>query len=227
MNVLTKTAVDRSIESVRKDVVSSFDSKLRLVTCKLEEKIQKLENKLSLFGEQRDTLATSGHRRLADLSDEVAELKTSICSISQQMAESRMSNVQQQIIDEISDRERRACNIIVVGLATEEANHHSQQRRVKEMLVSIGVANSGDLQMIRLRPNLLLVKLESKQTRDLVLKMSRKLRTSSSYKSVYVNPDLTPTQRQENRKRREQQRHDLQTVRSTTQLERQRQATEL
>ena len=65
------------------------------------------------------------------------------------------------------------------------------------------------------KPRLLLITLEDISIKRSILKQATKLRNSSKWNEVFISPDLTPKERQTNKKLREELRNRKQAGRKT------------
>ncbi len=113
------------------------------------------------------------------------------------------------IYKEIEDRARRKENLIFSGIpetlnGSLEDRKVADQEYVERILMNLSIADDGVITRIHRigrsvddKPRLLLVKCMNEEIKLDVLRNAKKLRNLETYKTIYVNPDLTLAQRQE------------------------------
>ena len=112
------------------------------------------------------------------------------------------------IVDEYVDRERRKCNLLVHNLPESEGN----DIKVFSGLVNkeFGIASPNITKAIQLgktnpeKPQPLLVTFRDISSKRNILKHATKLQNSSSWSKVFISPDLTPKEREVNKRLREE-----------------------
>ena len=109
---------------------------------------------------------------------------------------------------ENNERARREKNVIILGLPVSTANDlvqriDEEKEMVEKMFSSIGMVSVIVKRVIRLRQKEqngtqrvapVVVELENKETRNLVLKASKDLARVNEFKTIYVNADLTESE---------------------------------
>ena len=128
-----------------------------------------------------------------------------------------------QYMDEQKERERRSCNLILHNIPEstsddpEERKQHDSSK-VEEVLDYLDIASSQEneaLKPIRLgrktdgdKPRLMRVTVESTVIKKDVLSKARSLRNSrdENLSKVFISPDLTPKEREVNKKLRDELR---------------------
>lgn len=111
------------------------------------------------------------------------------------------------VMDEVDERRRRDNNIVIFGLAertfgTLDERKESDAQNVVRLHSALGLSHVKAVSFHRLgranaeakRP--LLVKFETINDRNLVLRHSSSLRTNSEFRRVFVHPDLTRMQQE-------------------------------
>ena len=112
------------------------------------------------------------------------------------------------------DKERRKLNVVVHNLP-ETAPTADQSREkgdlqkfsaiIKENLKLIIRASKCRVgKMLEDRPRLLVITLENMETKMELLRMSSELRNFTEWRNLYINPDLTPAEREANRQLRQE-----------------------
>ena len=123
------------------------------------------------------------------------------------------------IVDEYVERERCKCNLLIHNFPENISpdNDHSCANDIKNFsnLVNreFNINDPKIVKAVRLRqtnpekPRLLLITLKDISFKRSILKQATKLRNSSKWNKVFISPDLTPKQRQTNKKLREELRN--------------------
>jgi hypothetical protein len=126
-----------------------------------------------------------------------------------------------KILDEYADRERRKVNIIIHNLP-ESAKEKLQDRneddikRINEMIEhGTGVSDVKITKLIRLggrgqnqqsKPRLILATLDSPDRRRVILAAAKMLRPTDDWANIYISADLTPSEREKEKKLRQELR---------------------
>lgn len=137
--------------------------------------------------------------------------------------EEDMSRMTTSVLEELNDQHRRSRNLIISGvpeLATgsaedrKEADTNTVKRILDELVecdddVVVHAHRVGKITNGRNR--ILRVVLRDEYSEYRVLKIARQLKTSKSFKDIFINPDLTLAQRQEGKRLRNEfkRRKDL------------------
>ena len=116
-------------------------------------------------------------------------------------------------VDEFVDRERRKMNLMIYNLPESDKQTNIERRNNdaavfcniirEEFKLNIKVASTtrlGRFDASRNRP--LLVTLEDMETKREILGHAKELRQSESWGNIYISPDLTPTERERDKKLR-------------------------
>ena len=121
------------------------------------------------------------------------------------------SSVAINIADELSERNKRKCNIVVYNLPEPPTtNSQSDTNCFLDICHGSLDLNVEVIKSIRLgqkqtsRPRSLLLKLSNEASRNQVLSQAPKLRFSSTWNQIYTQPDMTPTEREAYRKLQEE-----------------------
>lgn len=154
------------------------------------------------------------------LQNEIVELKTA-GGLSGRTASTLTLLDHEKVIQEITERQKRSCNIIIYGCKENVADTKDEQIRkdtgfVGELLASMGVQGA-ELVPIRLgkfetrdakiRP--IKIKLASESTVTKILRNSRNLKSSDRWRQIYVFHDRTPMQLEIHRNARDELKRRL------------------
>ncbi|KAK9751446.1 hypothetical protein QE152_g4999 [Popillia japonica] len=144
---------------------------------------------------------------IVQLQDDVRELK-SINSLRTADVTTSKSCDLEEIIAEISDRERRKCNLIIFGIEEQDFNKPRTNRIEGDKTIVTEILNSlhnvelsnvapvrlGKYQQAKKRP--IKITLPSEQDVHAIIKNTKKLSQSRVFQNVVVNTDRTPKQLQ-------------------------------
>ena len=121
------------------------------------------------------------------------------------------SSVAINVADELSERNKRKCNVVVHNLPEPSAATNESDTSCfadicrRELGLKIEITKSIRLgQKQNSKPRSLLIKLSSEALRNKVLSLAPKLRFSSTWYQIYIQPDMTPTEREAYRKLQEE-----------------------
>ena len=128
---------------------------------------------------------------------------------------SETTNAMSRVFDSFIDKERRKLNVVVHNLPEQDGSTVSE-RMEKDQLLFKEVIKEGMNLIIKPtkafrvgkkvddRPRLLIVTLDSTDTKAEVLKMAPQLRHLSEWKKIFVTPDLSKKEREEGKRLREE-----------------------
>ena len=164
-------------------------------------KLQSVENK---FSEKINNI--EANCKLLELHNAVKDTHTDSATVPSPKAAQTLSPV--VAIDEYLDRERRKCNLIVYNLQESSASTPASDRisddkkSFSHLLTSeFKIDNIEFLKCIRLgksaenRSRPLLISVSDIATKNNILGKATKLRKSTQYGDVYINPDRTKKER--------------------------------
>ena len=128
--------------------------------------------------------------------------------------EENMVKTSTVILEEINDRDRRRKNLVISGIAESTSGSIEEKNRDKErvncLLKELSIDGDEILRRIHRigkqvegRDRLLRVVCCDEESKIGVLRQAKLLR-NTSFKKVYINPDLTKTQREERKRLREE-----------------------
>ena len=124
-----------------------------------------------------------------------------------------------KILDEYTDRERRKANIVIHNLpeSTEEQRTdklYDDTKRVNDLIQEgVDVPGVKVTRLIRLggrgqnqqdKPRLILATLDCPDRRRAILATARMLRHTEEWSNIYISPDVTPAERQKDKKLRDE-----------------------
>ena len=121
------------------------------------------------------------------------------------------------ITQEVEDRNRRRHNLIVSGIPEEEQGSVQERREADRSKIGTLMNDLDDDwddddiahvhrigNNVSKGPRLIRVICQKKTVRNDVLRQAKKLRNHPAHKHVYINPDLTVSQRAENKRLRDE-----------------------
>lgn len=121
------------------------------------------------------------------------------------------SSVAINVADELSERNKRKCNVVVHNLpepstATNDTDINCFADICRgELGIELNITKSIRLgQKVNSKPRSVLVKLNNEASRNKLLSLAPKLRFSSTWYQLYIQPDMTPTEREAYRKLQEE-----------------------
>ena len=122
--------------------------------------------------------------------------------------------VRQEVSGEMKEREERDANVVFYGVPEQdepdaESRREKEKKTVQEIIAATG-ADAEDAAVVKFRlgrwetardkPRPLLVRIEDEEKRARLMSNARKLGATARWKTVFINRDLTWTQREEARK---------------------------
>ena len=193
-----ETKLAKSIERVVRSTMAAFKSSFESEINALAEKVKDLDSRVShlewnMSSARNDTSPSECHKELKDMQSQINQI-------------TEVMNTQQWIL-ELKEREKRANNLVVVGLNEDEENEDiptllSEFLCTKMKLTSVNITQArrlGKKARENNKPRPILMTLGSHLDKTTVTANRSKL----SGTRVYINNDLTKEQRQTERKLRE------------------------
>jgi len=121
------------------------------------------------------------------------------------------TSVAVNVADEISERDKRKCNLIIHGLPEEPLDsHHTDADTFLELCkvsfdLDINITKAVRLgQKLNEKTRSLLVKVDNEESQKQILALAPKLRFSKTWSKVYIQPDMSPKEREAHKKLYEQ-----------------------
>jgi hypothetical protein len=117
---------------------------------------------------------------------------------------------QEDILRETQDRYRRRKHLIVAGLPESPSGSIDDRKmydnkKIIAIMSEIGLPDFKPKEIMRIgkfgsqRPRLLRIKCKNVETKMSILRLAKNLRKSADFPNIYINPDLTRTQREKDK----------------------------
>ena len=190
------------IRGVIKEELNTFKRELRV---EMKEELRgELSAMLSkLLKEEMSVL----RQQITEQKKEIEDLKVNITT--------RTNDLSESVMNEISLRHRKRDFLIVTGLSESTSGSLEERKRHDSNLIDeiVTVLKCDDFKpedvtrigkISSTRPRLLRLKCTDSNARKILLVKSKELTRSQKFKQVYINPDLTHSQRERNRELREE-----------------------
>ena len=116
-------------------------------------------------------------------------------------------NMQEQVF-EAMEREKRRLNIVIMGV--KEGTEDKDKEMVMELMKVLGLEDADEVQVmgrigkVGVKPRLIRIKLVNWENRRKVMLRAKQLKDSLGFEHVYICPDLTRKQQEEDKKLRDQ-----------------------
>ena len=111
------------------------------------------------------------------------------------------------VVDEMSERGKSKCNLIVHNLSEEPLdNQYTDKDTFSKLCRSSFDLNINIVKVVRLgqksntKPRSLLIKVSDEETHKQILACAPKLRFSDTWSQVYIQPDMSPKEREAHKK---------------------------
>ena len=156
---------------------------------------------------------------VADLNAQLKELSSSLVALNKKYSDLQCEfrDKEEELYNEIQERHRRRKCIVISGLPEPVAGSPDERKAEdKDAILRVAQSCGADLSNMKelsrigkingSRPRLLLVKCKDTRQKFDVLRLSKNLRKNSNFRNVYINPDLTVTERNRDRQLREELR---------------------
>ena len=180
-------------------------SKTEILTT-LKNEVEKLNDVVSSLTVKVDLLAVK-NAELENRCQKLEDQSRNISSIKDLRSET------EDLLYEIEERQKRRKHLIVAGLpecsnGTLEERAAKDEETLRELSRGIGLENFDVEEVRRIgrisssKPRLLRVKCYDNESKIAMLRKARSLRHLPQYSKVYINPDLTLFQREQNKQLR-------------------------
>lgn len=200
---MTNTPNQRSMRSTSNQNMQATLLEIKtLIEKSKKDMLQVLEDKIDNQTKMIDCLV----QRVDELTKVNSSLKKK-----NQILEEKMENLSSSLMEEIEDRNRRKRNVIISGIP-EQGNGDADERKkadmknVEELMQQLSLCEYKNT-IIRTnrigKPGkdagnrLLIVTFRDQDVQQDVIRKAKQLRNMAAYRKTFINPDLTPTQRNE------------------------------
>ena len=151
---------------------------------------------------------------LAELTKRVDMIDNRTTALEKKFSE--LEDDRESLLAEIEERGRRRPNLIISGIAervdgTLEERKQWDKSHVEEIFKDLGELNNDHISHIfrignlnSKRPRLLRIVCSDIKTKSAVLLRAKTLRSMPQHENVYINPDMTPMQQEQNKRLREE-----------------------
>ena len=192
-----KTLIDSSKQEIL-NTIRLEHAKLNDVIASLLLKIDHLEKKNAEM-EERCSQLEDANRKLLNKADDGGKIEEKLTSV----------------YDEYEDRKSRESNLIISGIEEEtegtvDERRSKDEKKLKKVLNFLNIEEESCMNVSRIgkpsdngKPRLLRVKMRNLELKRRTLVSSKKLRSSESYRQVYINPDYTKKEQEAQKKLRE------------------------
>lgn len=208
LNFFTK--VHSHADEITEKITLALKSPLLAEQAKLHDSVSKLTSRVNDLYTQNDQLAN----RIETLRQEVPNSDgPGDTHPSRQINTDNPATAPPQttvdMVDELLSRERRKKNLVVFNIPEAPGPSVSEDCRIftdicrSELGLTVKVITARRLgKQLNNKPRLLLITLENEAPRWEILRAARKLKDSTKYGSVFINPDLSRKERDDNRQLR-------------------------
>ncbi|KAJ8020007.1 hypothetical protein HOLleu_41827 [Holothuria leucospilota] len=189
--------MEKKLKEMEKKLDSS-DRKINVVQAKVEENKEDLEQ---VKASVESALGWEGE--LEDIKEKLRMVELQPRTFEEE-GKVRRETIREEVSEAI-ERDKRRNRIVISKLTTDERGE-DLQRKVKDLLQSLGFSEEGIVRKVMQLQDkkFLSVELENKEAKNKVLQRAKKLKENVQYRDVYIRPDLTYRQRKEERKLREE-----------------------
>ena len=228
----SKTETRDALSSFKKEVLDKVNEKVETMTKTVTDHIRLVDRALrhqeETAFEHRNLIERSIRQQIetkvsyaemvkgscAELAKEVSH-KVDSLSNSKVRGQTDTSTEICTTVNSVLDKERRKLNVVISNLP-ESTPSDIETRETRDLRKFVDVIkdslklNVRALRCYRVgkiredRPRLLVVSLENIETKQELLRMSSQLRNIPEWSNLYINPDLTPAEREMNRKLRQE-----------------------
>jgi len=192
-----------SLSEIKKMIADSRD----FVVSQIADELKEVKDQLSTFSSRINTIEEA----IKNVQSDNMSLRTEIASLKFEVNNSEMQIMNASLM-EFENRSFRRNNLIIRGLeekddGTVEARRQHDEEKVEEVFEEIGITDTVPIECQRIGkkgngPRMLRVKVGNERKKVSILKKSRNLKHSDTFRGVYINPDLTPIQQEQEKKSR-------------------------
>ena len=174
----------------------------------ISDKVTELQNQMVVMKMDRDTLMA----RIETLEGKAENAREGLKGVEEGMIKTK-EEIKEEMRNDIREKEERSKNIVVYGVEESEASEGEQRKeddkkQVEEMTRSIKV-ELGEFE-VKFRagkkkddgkPRPMVVRIEEEEMRERILSNARKLAKTEKWRRVFVAPDMTWEQREDEKKK--------------------------
>ena len=181
----------------------------------LEDEMVKLSNRVVILELEKESLAL----KVENMELRATKVKEGLEGVEKEVASGMAlakEEVKKDVSNEMKEREERGVNIVLYGV--EESKEEDPQKwrqhdkeKVEGVARQVGVELRGEVEVKfragkkgeangGARPRPMIVRVSDDETRENLFRNARMLKRSDEWKAVYISPDLTWAQREEERK---------------------------
>ena len=179
------------------------------------EQVKLLERSIKENHQEKDSYANIVKGSCAEVVSKVTSQITSLPSDHATKTTPRAVQDLSAIFDDYQEKEKRKLNVVVCNMKESENDSFEERTKLDALNFEKMVREAFSLKVACVRSfragkkfpgkdRLLIVTLESVGIKRELLRLAPQLRSSEAYNSIYINPDLTPREREQGRKLREE-----------------------
>lgn len=198
---ITLKDIKSLIESSKAEIINKLNNDMHKLTDMVADVIKRVDD-LDKRNNQLEDRCQQLERKLEDVQKRQADLNPTI-------VESQHNNTE-ELLQELEDRRRRRDYLIVSGLpecstGSLDERLENDKAALKDICCSLDLSEVNPVDLKRIgrihptRPRLLRFKCRDHESRIALLQKCRYLRNSGRYPNVFINPDLTLSQRLQNK----------------------------
>ena len=214
----------KSLESKVQDVAESVKEHMKVLVQSMKEQEATVSNNTKILErtcqDQHSQRVTYADMVRGTCEKVVKEVGAKIDTLPSQVVPggrdiSETTNAMSRVFDSFVDRERRKMNVVVHNLPEQDGDTLAERMEKDQHLFKDLIKEGMNLivkptkafrvgRKVEDRPRLLIVSLDSVETKMDVLKLASQLRHLTTWKRIYVTPDLSKKEREENKRLREE-----------------------
>ena len=217
-------AAIRGLESKVQDVAESVREHMKILVQSLKEQEETVSTNTKLLqrtcldqNSQRVTYADmvrgTCEKVVKDVGAKIDTLPSKVTPSGRDMSET--TNAISRVFDSFMDREKRKLNVVVHNLPEQDGDTLAERMEKDQLLFKEVIKEGMNLivrpikafrvgRKIEDRPRLLIVTLDNAGTKADILKLATQLRHLTKWKRIYVTPDLSKKEREDNKRLREE-----------------------
>ena len=202
------SAIESKIQSMEINLLDKLnlitDSYEKTIHAKASTSMQQVESLCDSIKKKHDKLQNDFSSLTNKMNDMHQNIQSKLNSLSSQVVQPPATHHSTiEAMNELEDRNRRKCNLIVHKLPDSEDSKDEETflSICKDVLgLDVKIVTIKRLGQQRGLPRLLLVVLENEDIKRQILARSPRLRQSDSWKTVFITPDLTRQEREEGKR---------------------------